>query len=63
MSTAKTQLEIAETGVAFEQLRADYWKAHNQPDRADAARRELQKWQLKYENALLISTGEKEGEE
>ena len=62
MSRAKTQLEIAQTGVAFEQLRADYWKAHNSPERADASHRELQKWQLKYENAWLISTGEKEGE-
>ena len=62
MSNAKTQLAIAATGITFEQLRADYWKAHNQPDRADAARRELQKWQLKYENAWLISTGEQEGD-
>ena len=62
MSIAKNQLEIAATGITFEQLRADYWRAHNQPDRAEAARRELRKWQGKYENAWLVSTGEKEGD-
>ena len=60
MSSAKTQLEVAATGIVFEQLRADFWKAHNQPERADAAHRELQKWQLRYENAWLTGSGEQE---
>ena len=62
MSSSKTQLEIAQTGVAFEQLRADFWKNHNQPERADAARRELQKWQARYESAWLTGSGEQGGE-
>ena len=60
MSNSKNQLEIAATGITFEQLRADYWRAHNRPERADAAHRELQKWQLKYENAWLIGSVEQE---
>ena len=58
MSSAKNQLETAATGITFEQLRADYWRAHNQPERADRARRELQKWQARYESAWLTGSGE-----
>ena len=58
MSSSKNLLEIAATGITFEQLRAGYWKAHNQPERADKARRELQKWQARYESAWQTGSGE-----
>ena len=58
MAAASTSLEIASTGVKFEQLRASYWQMYDQPTKADEARRELAKWKLKHQAAWLSTTEE-----
>ena len=58
MSATKTQLETAATGITFEQLRVSYFTELNQHTRAEEARREVAKWQSKYETAWLNQGGE-----
>ena len=61
MSSTATQLEVIATGISFEQIRVDYWKALNQTERADQAERELLKWQNKFDAARLNQGGEVKG--
>ena len=58
MSTSATALEVAATGITYEQIRASYWSELNQHTRAEEARREVAKWQAKYESAWLNQAGE-----
>ena len=58
MSATKTQLETAATGITYEQLRAIYWSELNQHTRAEEARRELAKWQDRFDTAWLNQGGE-----
>ena len=51
-------MEVASTGIQFEELRASYWQRHQQPTKADAARRERRKWQDKFDTAWQVQGGE-----
>ena len=63
MSSCKSQMEIASSGIAFEAIRFSYWKANNRPDLAYEAERERQSWALKFQTAQLIAAGELEGQQ
>ena len=53
MSTSKTVLEVAATGITFEQIRINYFTELNQHTRANEARHELVKWQSRFDAAWL----------
>ena len=57
-SNSKTQLEVAATGISFEQIRVCYFTELNQHTRANEARLELAKWQAKFDAAWLNQGGE-----
>ena len=58
MTASKTSMAVASTGIQFEELRASYWQRHQQPTKADAARRERRKWQDKFDTAWQVQGGE-----